>query len=35
MGHKFLPVNRLERSEGGIGLLFNNNLDIMELAKGH
>ena len=34
MGHKFLPVNRLDRP-GGIGLLFKNYLDIKELDKGH
>ena len=31
MGHEFLPVNRLDRSGGRIGLLFNNNLDITRL----
>ena len=35
MGHTFLPVNRLDRPRGGIGLLFNSYLDITELNKGH
>ena len=35
IGYKFLPVNRLDRPGGGIGLPFNNYLDIMEPDKGH
>ena len=33
MGHKFLPVNGLDRPGGGIGLLYKNYLVIMELTQ--